>query len=74
MARAFADGRNDLSQRVLRIIRRKRTCDLEDLIQQCTSYTWTEVFMEVDRMSRSGEVCLVCKKAGEYALTLPRAA
>jgi hypothetical protein len=74
MARAFAAGRNDLTQRVLRIVRRKRTCDLEDLIEQCTSYTWTEVFMEVDRMSRSGEVCLVCKKAGEYALTLPRAA
>ena len=63
-----------LSYQVLRIVRRKKTCDLDDLLQECNSYTWTQVFLEVDRMSRSGELRLVCKKAGEYSVTLPRAA
>lgn len=63
-----------LSYEVLRIVRRKKTCDLDDLLQECNSYTWTQVFLEVDRMSRSGELRLVSKKAGEYSITLPRAA
>ena len=63
-----------LSHEVLRIVRRKKTCDLDDLLEECTSYTWTQVFLEVDRMSRCGELRLVSKKAGEYSVTLPRAA
>jgi hypothetical protein len=73
MARSFAPGHDDLSQRVLAIVRRKRKCDLDDLIQECTCHTWTEVFLEVDRLSRSGRLCIFCKKAGEYTLTLPHA-
>ena len=63
-----------LSYQVLRILMRKKTCDLDELLQECTSYTWTQVFLEVDRMSRTGELRLVSKKAGEYSVTLPRAA
>ena len=63
-----------LSYEVLRVVRRKKTCNLDDLFQECNSYTWTQVFLEVDRMSRSGELRLVYKKAGEYSVTLPRAA
>jgi hypothetical protein len=63
-----------LSYEVLRVVRRKKTCNLDDLLQECNSYTWTQVFLEVDRMSRSGELRLVYKKAGEYSVTLPRAA
>jgi hypothetical protein len=63
-----------LSYQVLRILKRKKTCDLDELLQECTSYTWTQVFLEVDRMSRTGELRLVSKKAGEYSVTLPRAA
>jgi hypothetical protein len=74
MARAYQSGHNDLSQRVLAIVRRKKKCNLDDLIQECTSHTWTQVFLEVDNLSRSGQLCVFCKKAGDYTLTLPRAA
>jgi hypothetical protein len=73
MARAYPTGHDDLSQRVLAIVRRKKTCNLDDLIQECTSHTWTQVFLEVDHLSRSGQLCVFCKKAGEYTLTLPHA-
>ena len=72
--RAFLSGQNELSHRLLRIVRKKKNCDLDELIQECTSYTWTQVFLEVDRLSRIGELRLLSKKAGEYTITIPRAA
>ena len=63
-----------LSYEVLRIVKRKKTCDLDELLQECASYTWTQVFLEVDRLSRTGELRLVSKKAGEYSVSLPCAA
>jgi hypothetical protein len=65
---------NNLRKRLLRIVKKRKTCDLDELILECTSYSWTQVFLEVDHLSRTGELCLLCKKAGEYAVTLPRAA
>jgi len=74
MARAIRPDRNNVCQRILVVLRRKKQCDLDDLIQLCPSYSWTEVFLEVDRMSRSGELCLLRRKAGDYTVSLRRAA
>jgi hypothetical protein len=74
MARAVTPHQNDLHHKLLRIVRRKKECALDELLQECASYTWTQVFLEVDRLSRTGELCLLCKKAGEYVVKLPRAA
>lgn len=74
MPRRVLPNQNDLRKRVLRIVRKNKMCDLDTLIQECTSYSWTEVFLEVDQLSRSGELCLLSPKAGEYTVTLPRAA
>ena len=74
MPRRVLPNQNDLRKRVLRIVRKNKMCDLDTLIQECTSYSWTEVFLEVDQLSRSGELCLLSEKAGEYTVTLPRAA
>jgi hypothetical protein len=64
----------NLRKRLLRIVKKRKICDLDELILECTSYSWTQVFLEVDHLSRTGELCLLCKKAGEYAVTLPRVA
>ena len=75
VARTVRASDNDLRKRLLRIVRKRKVCDLDELILECaTSYSWTQVFLEVDHLSRIGELCLLCKKAGEYAVTLPRAA
>lgn len=74
MARRALSDENDLRKRILRIVRKNKICDLDELILLCTSYTWTQVFLQVDQMSRSGELRLLCKRAGEYAVSLPRAA
>ena len=74
MARRVLSIENKLRKKVLGVVQRKKMCDLDELIQECTSYSWTEVFLEVDQLSRNGELSLFCKKAGEYSVTLPRAA
>jgi hypothetical protein len=74
MPRRALETKNDLRKRVLRLVRKHKMCDLDDLILECTSYNWTEVFLEIDGLSRSGELRLLFKKAGEYTVTLPRTA
>ena len=64
----------ELSHRVLRVVHRRRECAIEELLQECSSYTWNQVFLEIDRLSRLGELCLRYKKHGDYAVRLPRAA
>jgi hypothetical protein len=74
MVRSALPNRDDLGRILLRIVRKKKSCDLDELLGECTSHSWTQVFLEVDRLSRTGQLCLLCKKAGEYVVTLPRAA
>jgi hypothetical protein len=62
-----------LRDRVLRIVQRKKTCDTELLLKACASYSWNDVFLEIDRLSRTGELCLFYKQNGDYAVRLPRA-
>ena len=74
MPRRTLPNQNDLRKQVLRIVRKQKACDLDELILECTSYSWTDVFLVVDQLSRSGELCLLSTKAGEYTVTLRRAA
>ena len=74
MVRRVLSDENDLRKRIFRIVRKNKICDLDELILECTSYSWTEVFLKVDELSRSGELRLLPQKAGEYLVTLPRVA
>jgi hypothetical protein len=67
-------GHTELSDRVLTIIRRREECDMDELLSACSRYSWNQVFFEVDRLSRTGELSLIYKKGGEYAVRLPRTA
>jgi len=48
-------------------------CDMEDLVKGCPSYTWNQVFLAVDHLSRTGELRLLSKRSGVYMVTLPAA-
>ena len=52
----------------------RKECAIEELMQECSSYAWNQVFWEIDRLIRSGQLCLLYKKDGDYAVRLPRAA
>ncbi len=67
-------GDTDLTRHLLRFVRRKKQCGMEQLLHGCKSYTWKQVFLEIDRLARTGELRLDYKKDGDYAVSLPRAA
>ena len=66
--------RPDLRTHILDAIRRRYECDLEELVHVCASYTWNQVFLEVDRLSRTGELRLTPRQAGGYSVKLPQTA
>jgi hypothetical protein len=51
---------------VIDIVLKTRACDLEEVTRHCTNLTWNQVFLAVDRLSRSGEVMLVPRSRGTY--------
>ncbi len=43
--------------------------DLDDLAQVCSPFTWNQVFLEIDRLSRRGDVLLNIMNGGRYCVT-----
>jgi hypothetical protein len=60
----------ELTYRVFGLMRSKKECDLEDLMQGCEPYPWEEVLGEVVRLSRMGDLRIVYKPGGEYTIRL----
>jgi len=56
---------------VIDIMLHTRTCDLEEVVRQCTNLTWNQVFLAVDRLSRSGDIMLMPAGRGTYTVTFP---
>jgi len=69
----FAVAPSDITGKIVQMVKHRQACDMEDILEACSSYTWNQVFLEVDRLSRTGELCLFSKRAGEYTVTLPAA-
>jgi len=53
------------------IVHRTHGCDLEEVMHQSANLTWNQIFLAVDRLSRSGEVMLMPRGRGMYKLTFP---
>jgi hypothetical protein len=59
----------------MEVIIRSPGCLLEEVVLECPDLTWNQVFCELDRMSRSGQVRLGLKGPGLYTVTtVPRSA
>lgn len=58
---------------ILNLIARSSGCNLEDIVFNCRGLTWNQVFLEVDRLSRTGQVCLTQQRPGSYIVTPPTA-
>ena len=64
---------SDITGKIFQMMKHRQACDMEDLLEACSSYTWNQVFLEVDRLSRTGELRIFSKRAGKYTVTLPAA-
>ena len=56
---------------ILQTIRRHPHCNLDALVRACPQYTWNQVFLEVDRLSRTGEIELNSPGPGQYTMSMP---
>ncbi len=68
----YPDEPQTLRGKILRAAAEEPGIDLERLLSVCGSHTWNEVFMEVDRLTRSGELRLDLVQTGVYQLSLPQ--
>lgn len=57
---------------VIDLLRKVQTCDLEDVTRRCADLTWNQVFLAVDRLSRSGEIMLTPTGPGIYTVAFPQ--
>ncbi len=59
------------SDQIIQAVSDSPGCLLEALVFACPDLTWNQVFFEVDRLSRTGQVQLTHAGAGKYCLRLP---
>ena len=65
-----ADKPTDLREHILAVLREKGPKMLDELLHHCPAATWNRVFLEVDRLSRNGEVDLSPIRGGVYEVRL----
>jgi hypothetical protein len=53
----------------MKVIIRSPGSQLEEVILECPDLTWNWVFCELDRLSRTGQVHLMEKGSGLYAVS-----
>ena len=64
-------GTQSVTDRILEEVARTPGCLVEELVLACPEYTWNQVFVEVDRLSRRGELFLGMRGPGRYIISLP---
>jgi hypothetical protein len=60
-----------VADRILKAVGRAAGCQLDDLERSCPDLTWNQVFLEIDRLSRTGQVWVTAKGLGVYTVRLP---
>jgi hypothetical protein len=53
-----------IAAQILQLVKAKPGCGLDDLIEGLPGVQWSDVFIEVDRLSRSGELRVTKPKVG----------
>ncbi|HLZ34868.1 MAG TPA: hypothetical protein VKP13_12690 [Nitrospira sp.] len=60
-----------VTARILRTVKHTPGCDLDTLAKSLPEFTWNQVFLEIDRLSRLGEVLVTFGTEGRFMLRLP---
>jgi len=60
-----------VTDRVLGTVQRAHGCDLDTLTNSLSDLSWGQVFLEVDRLSREGQVLVTRDTGGRYIIRLP---
>jgi hypothetical protein len=60
-----------VTDRILGEVQRTNGCDLDTLTNSLSDLSWSQVFLEVDRLSRQGQVLVTFNRGGRYMIRLP---
>ena len=60
-----------VTDRILGEVHRTHGCDLDMLTKNLSDLSWSQVFLEVDRLSRDGQVLVTFNTGGPYMIRLP---
>ncbi|MEX5215198.1 MAG: hypothetical protein NW703_13655 [Nitrospiraceae bacterium] len=60
-----------VAHKILGEVKRSHGCDLDTLANRLPDLSWNQVFLEVDRLSRQGEVLVTFGTEGGYMIRLP---
>ena len=58
-----------VASKILQLVRAHPGCGLDDLVERLSDMQWSDVFMEVDRLSRMGELRITKPNSG-FLVTL----
>ena len=64
-------NQQDIAHQIYETIRQSPNSDLEDIVLACCNLAWNQVFFELDRMSRLGQVVLKQEGPGWPTASLP---
>lgn len=61
---------HELESAILTELEQHGPCTVDELIQQLTIYTWNQVFVTIDRLSREGTLLLQRRRGFEYTVSV----
>lgn len=59
-----------ITTQVSESLRGNPACEFDRLVADCSDFRWNQLFYEVDRLSRLGQLCLTPAGNGHYFLRL----
>jgi len=64
-------SQSPVTHRILGEVKRMHGCDLDTLANSLPDLSWNQVFLEIDRLSRQGQVLVTFGTGGRYMIRLP---
>ena len=59
------------TQRILGEVARLHGCSMDQLAKNLPDLSWNQLFLEVDRLSREGEILVTFGAGGRHVIRLP---
>jgi hypothetical protein len=59
-----------VAEQILKTIARASGCSFDEVLRACPDYTWNQIFLEIDRLTRRGDLILTQGGLGLYSLSL----
>jgi len=60
-----------IATQILESLARNPACEFQQLLADCSEFTWNQLFYEVDRLSQLGQLCLTSVGGSHYFMRLP---